>query len=129
MSREIAVGPWECPKCRISTVVAYDHPTLGLVCAVCLGPRWSGKRGRRGKRRSSRKALPPSKRLLKVGERDGWICHLCEKPVEVKQASVDHLLPRSWGGSNAMRNLKLAHKSCNGERGNALLSAYPAVST
>lgn len=36
-------------------------------------------------------------------------------------ATFDHIVPRSKGGPNALTNLKLAHKRCNGKRGNAPL--------
>jgi 5-methylcytosine-specific restriction endonuclease McrA len=75
---------------------------------------------------------PLSKRVLKLAERDKWICHLCGKPVDPDmlvgngRATADHLHPRSLGGSNALRNLALAHKGCNNRRGNRPLSG-PSV--
>jgi 5-methylcytosine-specific restriction endonuclease McrA len=34
-----------------------------------------------------------------------------------KQASLDHVLPRSKGGTHSVSNLKLAHAICNLKRG------------
>lgn len=30
--------------------------------------------------------------------------------------SIDHYVPRKWGGSNRVENLKLAHAVCNSKR-------------
>lgn len=63
------------------------------------------------------------KRLRKVAERDGWRCHLCGQRVSDRpwsgqpdDATVDHLVPRSEGGSDKLSNLALAHNRCNWER-------------
>lgn len=55
--------------------------------------------------------------LQRVAERDGWICHLCGKAVRPGQESVDHLIPVSAGGQDAMINVALAHVVCNSRRG------------
>jgi hypothetical protein len=57
-------------------------------------------------------------------ERDGWTCHLCGEAIvhEIKDErlnlSLDHLLPRSKGGSDYPSNLAASHVSCNKARGN-----------
>jgi 5-methylcytosine-specific restriction endonuclease McrA len=69
-------------------------------------------------------AFPLGKRVLKVAERDEWTCHLCRKKIDSKmlvgdgRATLDHLLPRSLGGTSCLSNLKIAHKGCNTKRGN-----------
>jgi len=60
-----------------------------------------------------------------LGERDGWICHLCSKRVPKKAgtaknpkgATVDHLVPVSDDGLHVWENVALAHRSCNLSRG------------
>ena len=50
-----------------------------------------------------------------------WVCWLCEESVDPSlsgtgsewRASLDHVVPRSKGGSNDPANLKLAHVWCN----------------
>ena len=65
----------------------------------------------------------PNKTLRAIYKRDGGRCHLCGEPVDLytreprMKASVDHLVPRSQGGDNALHNLALAHKHCNSKRG------------
>lgn len=56
-------------------------------------------------------------------ERDGWICHLCELPIDRLAdpnsdyaPSLDHLIPRSMGGLHDTDNLKTAHRICNAVR-------------
>ncbi|MBD2236316.1 HNH endonuclease [Aulosira sp. FACHB-113] len=37
------------------------------------------------------------------------------------ERTIEHLLPKSLGGSNSLSNLRLACFSCNNSRGNSLL--------
>ncbi|UVK60176.1 HNH endonuclease [Arthrobacter phage Kels] len=52
----------------------------------------------------------------------GWTCHLCGLPINPGQQSADHLLPRKYGGSNELSNLRPAHRLCNSKRGAKLLT-------
>lgn len=52
-----------------------------------------------------------------IFERDGWRCHICGRKVSVKDASIDHLVPISRGGSDTADNVSLAHVNCNKRRG------------
>jgi 5-methylcytosine-specific restriction endonuclease McrA len=58
--------------------------------------------------------------------RDGedWVgrCLICGGPLRFSArtgegATVEHILPRSLGGANDLRNLGIAHPRCNGEKG------------
>jgi 5-methylcytosine-specific restriction endonuclease McrA len=69
-------------------------------------------------------------RLEVVGERDGWLCGLCEAPVDVdarwpdpRSASIDHVVPVSVGGEHTYGNVQLAHLACNMSKGARLLVA------
>jgi 5-methylcytosine-specific restriction endonuclease McrA len=66
-----------------------------------------------GPRRGRRK-----RRVRALLARDGDLCWLCGKPLD-GDATLDHVVPRSKGGSDALANLKLAHGRCNHRRGNA----------
>ena len=55
------------------------------------------------------------KRLLM--ERDKGICQICGEPVALVDASHDHLIPRSRGGTNEPNNVRLAHLKCNIRKG------------
>lgn len=50
-------------------------------------------------------------------DRDGPLCWLCGAPLN-GDATLDHVLPKSKGGSNSRENLRLAHRHCNAKRGN-----------
>jgi 5-methylcytosine-specific restriction endonuclease McrA len=104
-----------CAKCNTGN--------LGGACQVCA-------RNTRRKRGPTGRICPrprsAANRIPKLAERDGWACHLCGEPIDPRakgkrKATLDHVLPRSHGGTGALSNLKLAHESCNQARGNALL--------
>lgn len=63
---------------------------------------------------------------MMIADRDGWRCHLCGEPVSKnktpwarKGPTIDHIIPRSKGGSDDIDNLRLAHRKCNEARGNS----------
>lgn len=51
-------------------------------------------------------------------ERDKGICQICNKIVSRKRFTIDHIIPKSVGGLKELKNLQLAHKSCNILKGN-----------
>lgn len=61
---------------------------------------------------------------LKIYERDNYICWLCDEPVDRDAdpqkddwaPSLDHVVPRSRGGSHDPENLRTAHRWCNSVR-------------
>lgn len=70
-------------------------------------------------RQSSRRAA----KLRRLVERDGLVCWICGSAIDPnlprqdrQGGSLDHLIPRSLGGANAVENLKLAHVVCNDVR-------------
>jgi 5-methylcytosine-specific restriction endonuclease McrA len=52
-----------------------------------------------------------SKRILTLS---GGICALCGRP---GADTVDHIIPRSRGGTHEDYNLRAAHRACNSRRG------------
>ena len=40
-------------------------------------------------------------------------CHICKLHVRREDATLDHLIPASQGGTSTRDNLSLAHKWCN----------------
>lgn len=51
-------------------------------------------------------------------DRQNWICPLCGKTVsDNKSANIDHIIPKSLGGSNHIDNLQLTHVVCNRRKG------------
>ncbi len=44
-------------------------------------------------------------------------CFVCRLPVEEAEATLEHIVPRSKGGSDDMDNLAISHAVCNHRRG------------
>ncbi|MGC1394267.1 MAG: HNH endonuclease [Coleofasciculaceae cyanobacterium] len=65
---------------------------------------------------------PKSKRNKKQKLIDvyGSYCWWCAKPLKEGEITLEHLHPKSLGGSNSLENLRLACKNCNASRGNSL---------
>lgn len=72
-------------------------------------------------------------RAKKYGEQNG-LCAICAKPMQLRAgdsngfrneqaATLDHILPKSLGGTAKQSNLRLVHKHCNRRRGNAPIDA------
>lgn len=103
-------------------------------CAVCSEP----VTGKIASNRPMHNACRPSKfwanaiqisdrDRLAIYERDGWICQLCNEPVDRSlnyqdrwAATLDHVMPRSLTlfSDDSPENLRLAHRACNSARGN-----------
>lgn len=61
---------------------------------------------------------------LDIFERDGWLCQLCDRPInpDLKwpnpdSASIDHIVPLARGGDHAVSNVWSAHLGCNASKG------------
>lgn len=99
----------ECGQCgKVITRTRTNDP----LCALC-----------RGNRPGYNIPIPRAERLA-IYARDGWICQLCNEPVDPTVdprtrwgATLDHIVPRSLGGSHDATNLRLAHRHCNSVRG------------
>lgn len=52
-------------------------------------------------------------------------CWVCNKEIRnISDATIEHIIPKSRGGSNKYENLSLSHKLCNNERGNDMSLRY-----
>lgn len=48
-------------------------------------------------------------------------CFGCKKPIlNFSDCSIEHVIPKSHGGSDRIRNLAISHKECNSLRGSIL---------
>lgn len=110
-------GWWVAGNCVVCST-PYISPHLDKTCS----PRCKRKNQRKG-----RDWIAPALRLA-IYERDAWSCWICKEKVERDieysyeeynplYPSLDHVIPRSKGGSNHPDNLKLAHVQCNALRG------------
>lgn len=50
--------------------------------------------------------------------RDGGVCQLCGELVQGsdRDAHIDHILEKADGGTDAITNLRLVHRSCHSRR-------------
>jgi 5-methylcytosine-specific restriction endonuclease McrA len=71
-------------------------------------------------------------KLLAEVAPEGSTCHLCGAPIEYDRPrfhprgpSMDHVIPRSKGGTWERANLRPAHYGCNSSRGNKDLNPKP----
>ena len=79
-------------------------------------------------RRRSRKAGATigTVRRRDVFERDGWMCQLCNLPIDTQaihphpaSPSIDHIIPLARGGPHSMHNVQAAHFLCNARKRDA----------
>jgi 5-methylcytosine-specific restriction endonuclease McrA len=98
-----------------------------VACGTAINLNARGKKGQR--RNCTVKFCRPCKQdyakykmsARELAQRDGSDCGICGLPVDMTLArsdgldcpSVDHIVPRSLGGSHDAENLQLAHLSCN----------------
>lgn len=73
--------------------------------------------------------IPRAARLA-IYERDGFTCQLCGEPIDRmahpnsnEAASLDHIIPRKYGGIDDPSNLQTSHRLCNILKSDALLAA------
>lgn len=46
------------------------------------------------------------------------LCYVCGKPVSRKDATLEHIIPLSKGGTDKWENLQISHDACNQLKGN-----------
>lgn len=118
----------------------YDGPRpTATVCAACNAVIDLTARGRRGQlKQTTTKLCRPCRQdrakykmsARELALRDGTDCSICGNPVDMTLTradgldcpSVDHVLPRSRGGTHAPENLALAHLRCNMLKSDRLLN-------
>jgi hypothetical protein len=65
----------------------------------------------------TRKSLSSFKQYLDI-ENPNRLCSECEKPIEDKDLSIDHVIPWSFIYSDNLWNLTYAHRGCNSAKSN-----------
>lgn len=94
-----------------------------VLCQPCRKVRLRAIDARKNhKRRAAGRVEVSIRDLVK---RDGERCYLCHRKLDLTLpgtakwgATIDHILPVSFGGTNEANNLALAHRHCNVARGN-----------
>ena len=101
---------------RVAVDHRVNHQPKGDPCLSCGLPSASHITRKSGHSKAVRDALV---------RRDGWNCQLCGEPFRRPaplhphelSVEVDHVVPASKGGTDALGNLRLAHRKCNMARG------------
>lgn len=67
--------------------------------------------------------IPTTPKLTKrnLHSRDNGQCQYCDKCLNLGEATIDHVVPKSKGGTNTWENVVLACAKCNQRKGNKLL--------
>lgn len=110
-----------------ATELPTDHPVRVNLCSGCgntfVRTYPTQVRCRRGCGRGG-PWFSPTLRLF-VYSRDSWQCQLCGEQIDTDllganslwSPSLDHIVPRSKGGSHDVENLQAAHLICNSRKG------------
>lgn len=93
------------PCCQCGALFYAEHGKAVICSSRCRNKRWPSAKWHR--------AIS----LVALAVRDGGKCHICARSVSQEDASADHLVPQSLGGSHEPSNLALAHRRCNSRRG------------
>lgn len=151
----------ECKACARERAGQYrvHHPyvcpsTLPLICDGC-GEQFVGNKRRRrycskdcsdlfkhkanwvhltARRARLRHAFVETFDRLEIFQRDGWICGLCELPVDPALSwpdpmspSLDHIVPIALGGKHSRANAQCTHLTCNVHKGARLAESARAA--
>ena len=53
-----------------------------------------------------------------------WKCAYCDKEVDIKSATIDHIVPKYKGGHNVKSNMVCSCSKCNRSKGSVLLEDW-----
>lgn len=59
-----------------------------------------------------------------VWKKTGGICAHCGRKASSRSQTIDHYIPKSWGGSYDLRNLMPLCSDCNVKRGSRPINPY-----
>lgn len=62
-------------------------------------------------------------------QRDGNKCRICGCKVTYKKSHIDHIFPKSKGGSDGLDNLQLLCKQCNWQKSDHISKEFNNGST
>lgn len=116
-------GPFFCRECA-KEFVPIPHTHSPAYCCKKHKRRFEHR-----KRRLLEYGLKPSLYTREqIFERDQFTCHLCNQPLNMNARfpnldypTIDHVIPLSKGGSDALDNIKAAHFGCNVSKSDRIL--------
>lgn len=101
-----AVSLWALDKVEI--LEAYEE---ALICSPSMVMQAPAVARFKGRHRRPRRGVKLSRSNLHA--RDGGRCQYCGEGLTLREATLDHILPRSRGGKNTWENLVIACRPCN----------------
>lgn len=117
-----------CRECGKGLIAADNHYVVSVIRSYCSDACRNRAKCRR--RRVQRAGRPVERyAAADVFERDGWVCRLCDQPIEreakwpaAKSPSIDHIVPVSLGGADVVANVQAAHFGCNIAKSNRMVA-------
>lgn len=82
-------------------------------------------KGPRLRSRTKQRATSARREVVYDREWQRWgcvLCFVCRKHVSRRDATLEHIVPRSRGGGDGFGNLAISHGPCNWARGNKLIA-------
>lgn len=83
--------------------------------AFASGQQWDGGLKTKRNYRHSKKRRDI---VFSLAERDGWTCTYCGALMTLDTSTIEHVVPLTRGGMDAINNMVLACKQCNADAGN-----------
>lgn len=111
--------------CNFCGTMFVTTSRLWRYCSLACGSAF------RSWQRRSRKRVVLSEKFTRreIFERDGWICQLCNCPVDPALrwpdkmcASLDHITPVVLGGDHLRSNAQTSHLACNSRKGGRMVA-------
>lgn len=96
---------------KVEIIEEYDHQIRSVSMAIKAPAVVRLLRFFRAGRRS-----PPLSRA-NVLARDGFRCQYCSQELTTKEATLDHVVPRSQGGKTTWENIVCSCAACNRKKG------------
>jgi 5-methylcytosine-specific restriction endonuclease McrA len=96
---------------KVEIVEEYDHHIRSVSVAIKAPAVVRLLRFFRVGRRS------PSLSRINILARDNFTCQYCSREMPAKEATLDHVIPRSQGGKTTWENIVCACSSCNRRKG------------
>jgi predicted nucleic acid-binding Zn ribbon protein len=114
----------QCKRCGESFTAEWMcSPILSLQPQFC-SERCCNSQMKDNRRAAKRKAFVAPVYRIRIFERDGWTCQLCNEPVDrlakvpdSLAPTLDHILPLAKGGTHEPSNTQCAHFICNSIKG------------
>ena len=109
----------ECPGCKSNFTTSNS---IKVFCSEHC-QKWHREQFRRERDKEFRNAVNPSFKRRVYFKSHGF-CGICNEYIDLRLAhpdpmsfSIDHIIPRSLGGTHSFTNLQAAHLGCNAKRG------------